>query len=220
MEQSKKVAAIIGVGSLLLLVGLLTNAWFAKSVTVGEHTESLSIGLTTMEMCQRGQCVEGVIGADDFKVPDKDKAWMYFGKFTKYAGFLALLFAVVAAGLTLVGNRKAIPAQVEKSGRGFVSSVLLTGIIFIVLKPELLEQLKVGVGYSAILFMIGAVVAFIGLSMSADDAVADAAGDGAAAPAAPFEPEPAPAAPAAPAPEPAPEAASADEGGEDEENEG
>ncbi len=155
MSTTTKVAiGLLGVAAVLMLVGAFSHSWWAKS----NGGTRVGVGLTEFEACRGGECESKEMGD---VVEDDEKVWVTFGSMTFYMTFAVLLTFIFAA---VEAVRRSAPQKLRKLA---ISSASMSGLLlslaglFLAMAPKYVSRNEFPIGYSSIVYLVGAVAGIV-----------------------------------------------------------
>ncbi len=181
-------AVIAAIGATFLLVASMSHSWWTGTARTQLVDTELGVGLAGLQRCSERPadifaegkperetlCVRLPFGAtySKMKIPG---SWAFFGRATYYLSLLSILLVVLSLGVLIGGNNlfsRISPAKLAVASSGMA---LLSGMVFIVLKPSLdaafeLPNVTVNASFGMFMHIFGAVAACAGSVLTVVDA--------------------------------------------------
>jgi hypothetical protein len=167
MTRKHKGIAAAGIGGLLILIGVMTNAWAVARLPGGV---SINIGLHSAEVCDEGTCVSASLSKLSKGELD---TYLVAARITMVTGVLAALFLLLAAGMAAQDRHHLGPFAPSSPAFAF-TALTLVAAFFAMLKLFSDSHGKVSLAWSFFLYGAGVMSAIVGCLMLSKAAVEDA----------------------------------------------
>ena len=138
------------VAGLLILFGSFSKSWWTAEV----GGQSMSMGLTSLEVCAEGMCQSADISGMLRQFGGSVGIWSVFTQLSKWGGIALGLFLFVCAGLRFTQNESPVDYLPKAAG-----ALLVCGLAVLFMKPAGLGTGMFSTGIALYAFFVGTLAA-------------------------------------------------------------